>query len=199
MPALQRTGKDMVEIYHRQVDTVYRVCYSFMKNAPEAEDMVQETFLRLISSGTTFESERHEKAWLIVTASNLCKDSLKRWWRRFESLDERFSGMEAPEALANPVLEAVLALPNDYKTAVYMFYYEGYTTAEIAFYQRCPEATVRSRLSRARKQLKSMLGGDQRRNTKLRKHMTLSNSLKHRRNRFGRILWIVKSLIFEQF
>ena len=162
MPALQRTGKEIGEIYNRQADTVYRVCYSFMKNAPEAEDMVQETFLRLISSGQKFDNTRHEKAWLIVTASNLCKDSLKRWWRRFESLDERFSEAPAPESLHNPVLEAVLALPADYKTAVYMFYYEGYTTAEIARYQCCREATVRSRLSRARKMLKSMLGGEQR-------------------------------------
>ena len=66
----------------------------------------------------------------------------------------------AENFLENPVLEAVLALPADYKAAVYMFYYEGYTTAEIATYQRCREATVRSRLSRARKMLKSMLGGD---------------------------------------
>lgn len=161
MPALQRTGKEIGEIYNRQVDTVYRVCYSFMKNAPEAEDMVQETFLRLISSGQAFDNERHEKAWLIVTASNLCKDSLKRWWRRFESLDEGFWEATAPEIPENPVLEAVLALPDAYKAAVYMFYYEGYTTAEIAHYQRCREATVRSRLSRARKMLKSMLGGEQ--------------------------------------
>ena len=162
MPALQRTGKVIGEIFNRQVDTVYRVCYSFMKNAPEAEDMTQETFLRLISSGKSFDNERHEKAWLNVTASNLCKDSLKRWWRKVESLDERFSDVPAPEMLENPVLEAVLALPADYKAAVYMFYYEGYTTAEIAHYQRCREATVRSRLSRARKLLKSMLGGEQR-------------------------------------
>ena len=135
MPALQRTGKDIGEIFTRQADTVYRVCYSFMKNVPEAEDMTQETFLRLISSGQKFENERHEKAWLIVTASNLCKDSLKRWWRRFESLDAQLQEVPAAEIPDNSVLEAVLALPADYKTVVYMFYYEGYTTAEIAHYR----------------------------------------------------------------
>ena len=77
MASLLRTDKEITEIYHRQVDTVYRICYSFMKNKPEAEDMVQETFLRLIASGKTFENPRHEKAWLVVTASNLCKDQLK--------------------------------------------------------------------------------------------------------------------------
>lgn len=51
MASLLRTDKEITEIYHRQIDTVYRICYSFMKNKPEAEDMVQETFLRLIASG----------------------------------------------------------------------------------------------------------------------------------------------------
>ena len=53
MASLLRTDKEITEIYHRQIDTVYRICYSFMKNKPEAEDMVQETFLRLIASGKT--------------------------------------------------------------------------------------------------------------------------------------------------
>ena len=133
MASLLRTDKEITEIYHRQIDTVYRICYSFMKNKPEAEDMVQETFLRLIASGKTFENQRHEKAWLIVTASNLCKDQLKRLYRTDEDLD---------------------------KTAVYLYYYEGYTTREIAGLLHCPQPTVRTRLARARKQLKTMLGGD---------------------------------------
>lgn len=80
MTSLLRTDREITEIYGRNVDTVYRVCYSFMRNKPEAEDMTQETFLRLIDSGKAFENQRHEKAWLIVTASNLCKDQLKRFY-----------------------------------------------------------------------------------------------------------------------
>ena len=141
MPTLLRTNKEIMEIYDRQVDTVYRVCYAYMKNAPEAEDMTQETFLRLMSNGKPFADQRHEKAWLIITASNLCKDTLKKWWRKNENIDDYTS------------------LPQDYKDVVYLYYYEGYTTAEIAAHQNCPESTVRSRLSRARKQLMTMLGG----------------------------------------
>lgn len=160
MASLLRTDKEITEIYHRQVDTVYRICYSFMKNKPEAEDMVQETFLRLIASGKTFENPRHEKAWLVVTASNLCKDQLKRFYRKDEDLDDHadIAGDLGPKE--NPVLEAILNLPRDYKTVVYLYYYEGYTTAEIAKFLRCPQPTVRTRLARARKQLKTMLGGD---------------------------------------
>lgn len=160
MPALQRTGKEITEIYNRQVDTVYRICYSYMKNTADTEDMVQETFLRLISSGVGFVSEEHEKAWLIVTASNLCKDTLKKWWRRTEDIDDPALGLKQPPFETDEVLAAILKLPADQKCAVYMYYYEGYSTADIAGYLHCPQVTVRSRLSRARKALKQKLGGD---------------------------------------
>ncbi|MDO5400390.1 MAG: RNA polymerase sigma factor [Eubacteriales bacterium] len=160
MTSLLRTNKEIAEIYDRQIDTVYRVCYSFMKNKPETEDMVQETFLRLITSEKAFENIRHERAWLIVTASNLCRDSLKHWWRRGESLDDNpaLAAQAAPER--SPVMDAILQLPRDYKDIVYMYYYEGYTTQEIAHALGCPPSTVRSRLLRARQRLKSMLGGE---------------------------------------
>ena len=160
MPALQRTGKEITEIYNRQVDTVYRICFSFMKNTADTEDMVQETFLRLLGSGVGFVSEEHEKAWLIVTASNLCRDTLKKWWRKTENIDDPALGLKTPPFEIDEVLGAILKLPHDQKTAVYMYYYEGYSTADIAAYLHGPQATVRSRLSRARKTLKTKLGGD---------------------------------------
>ena len=129
-----------------------------MKNKADTEDMVQETFLRLLSTGKEFESERHEKAWLIVTASNLCKDALKKWWRKSENIDDYLDIAEEPKQ-EDGVLEIILQLPSDYKDAVYMYYYEGYSTVEIAQHLKCPEATVRSRLSRARSKLQSMMGG----------------------------------------
>ena len=158
MPS-QRTAKQkFVEVYDRQVDTVYRVCYSFMKNRADTEDMVQETFLRLLSTGKEFENERHEKAWLIVTASNLCKDNLKKWWRKSENIEDFLDLAQEPRQ-DDGVLELILQLPEEYKDAVYMYYYEGYTTVEIAQHLRCPEATVRSRLMRAKKKLQVMMGG----------------------------------------
>lgn len=160
MPTLQRTGKEITEIYNRQVNTVYRICFSFMKNTADTEDMVQETFLRLLSAGVGFVSEEHEKAWLIVTASNLCKDALKKWWRRTEDIDDPALGLQQPPFEIDSVLDAIMKLPADQKCAVYMYYYEGYSTAEIAGYLGCPQATVRSRLLRARKTLKHKLGGD---------------------------------------
>lgn len=80
-----------MEIYNRHVDTVYRVCFSFMKNAADTEDMVQGTFLKLFSCKKEFASEEHEKAWLIVTASNTCRDELRRFKRRLASRITRYS------------------------------------------------------------------------------------------------------------
>lgn len=160
MPSLLRANKEIIAIYERHVDTVYRLCYSFMKSKADAEDMVQETFLRLLSANPVFENEKHEKAWLIVTASNLCKDALKKWWRKHEDIDDCRT-LAYEQNYGDPsVMKAILSLPKDYKTAVYMYYYEGYTTAEIASYLHCLETTVRSRLSRARAQLRTILGGD---------------------------------------
>lgn len=160
MASLLKTNREFIEIYNRQVSTVYRLCYSFMKNSADAEDMTQETFLRLLSRERKFENEKHEKAWLIVTASNLCKDALKKWWRREESLEDHYDLVQEGTMSDGSVMEAILALPKDSKTAVYMYYYEGYTTVEIAKYLNCPESTVRSRLLRAKRQLQTMLGGE---------------------------------------
>lgn len=160
MPSPRVSQQEFVEVYYRHVDTVYRVCYSFMKNKSDTEDMVQETFLRLVRSGIGFVSEEHEKAWLIVTASNLCRDTLKKWWRKTENIDDPALGLQQPPFEIDEVLSAILTLPADQKTAIYMYYYEGYSTAEIAAYLHCPQVTVRSRLSRARKNLKQKLGGD---------------------------------------
>lgn len=156
MDSSLRTDQELTELYHRHVNTVWRVCYSFMKNRADTEDMVQEAFLRAYFQ--PFWSEEHEKAWLIVTASNLCKDALKRARRRDEPLEDHLE-LAAP-AQDSPVLEAVLALPERYKAAVYLYYYEGCSVKEIASILGCPQATVRTRLARARKQLKQMLGGE---------------------------------------
>ncbi|MDF2885174.1 MAG: polymerase sigma factor, sigma-70 family, partial [Clostridiaceae bacterium] len=64
-----RTNKEVSEIYNRHVDTVYRVCILYMKNQHDTEDMVQNTFIRLMRDNTEFQSEEHEKAWLIRTAT----------------------------------------------------------------------------------------------------------------------------------
>ncbi len=86
--SLLRTDKEIAEIYIRHSKTVYPVCFAYMKNAADTEDAVQDTFFQLIRSGPAFDNEEHEKAWLIRTASNICKNALRHWWRRPENIED---------------------------------------------------------------------------------------------------------------
>ena len=146
------------EMYQEHCQTVYRVAFTYMKNSYDAEDAVQETFARLIRSGERFRSREKEKAWLIVTVSNVCKDMLRRHYRSDRALED-YQYLAAPPHEIDETMEAILRLPEKYKTVVYLFYYEGYTTREIARMLGEKPNTVSSRISRARLLLKTMLGG----------------------------------------
>ena len=154
------------QFYARHVDTVYRVCYIRMKNQMDAEDLTQETFLRAMNQPQLWQEEQHARAWLIVTASNLCKNALHHWSRtkrdEVENWEEALGTSNAPDSQNedSAVLSAVMNLPDQYKTVVYLFYYEGYSGAEIAGMLGKKETTVRSLLHRGRKLLSKSLGGE---------------------------------------
>ncbi len=155
--SLPRTGMDIEAIYLRHVDTVYRLCFSFMKNQWDTEDAVQTTFLKLMANGKVFESAEHEKAWLIVTASNTCKNLLKSPQRRMADIDSLPQKTDHAAPSPDHTLQAILALPDRYKTALYLYYYEGYPTKEIARLLRRPDSTIRNHLREARALLKDLL------------------------------------------
>ncbi|UNC91233.1 RNA polymerase sigma factor [Candidatus Contubernalis alkaliaceticus] len=158
--SLLRTNEELSQIYNRHVKTVYRVCAVYMKNRHDTEDMVQNTFIRLMKDKTHFESEEHEKAWLIRTATNLCKDFFKNWWRKIVNIDT-MAEVAADEPFADDdTLKKVMELPPKYKTIVYLYYYEGYRTKEIAKMLNINESTIRSQLATGRKILKIDLESD---------------------------------------
>ncbi|MDR0531766.1 MAG: RNA polymerase sigma factor [Oscillospiraceae bacterium] len=149
---------NLESIYQQHVDTVYRVCYSYLKSQADAEDAAQDTFVKLMKSAKATiisSSETHLKAWLIRTAANTCIDRLRR--HRAEPLDN-YEQLPGNDDASNEVLQAVLDLPDKYKSVVYLFYYEGYASEEIARALRKPSSTVRNHLHEARKLLKERLG-----------------------------------------
>ncbi len=158
--SLSRTDKEIAEIYSRHVKTIYRVCFAYMKNSADTEDAVQDTFVKMLRSGAVFESEEHEKAWLIRTASNVCKDILKAWWRRRENLEDYEQLRGSGDIGVDDTLTVVMALPDKYKTVVYLYYYEGYTSVEIAEILHKPQSTIRNYLCEARNVLREQLGSD---------------------------------------
>ena len=139
------------EIYDRQADTIYRVCRMYMKNHQDAADMLHNTFLALLKKQKTFESEEHEKAWLIKVAVNTCKNELKHWSRKTEDIDE----MELPTGdKEDSIMSLVLQLPDELKIPVYLHYYEGYRSEEIGEMLGISASAVRTRLQKARERLK---------------------------------------------
>ena len=156
--AADQQSLDIAAIYERHSKTVYRVCFAFMKNHADTEDAVQETFFRLIRKQPDFDNDEHEKAWLIRTASNICKNELKHWRRKQTDLDAQ-TDIPAPETSESAeIMEAIMALPERYKTVIYLYYYEGYQTAEIAKMLKKPHSTIRNHLREARLILKERLG-----------------------------------------
>ena len=152
---------DIGRIFKTHAQTVYRVCYSFMGSAADAEDATQATFMKLVDHPRSFENEQHEKAWLIVCASNLCKDILKSAGRtRVTAMPEQEPADPRQGEPIDTTLDAVLRLPTKYKDVVYLHYYEGFKTDEIAQMLGEKPSTVRNRLRDARAILRKTLGGE---------------------------------------
>ena len=145
------------ESYGRSVDMLYRICFSYLKNPADAEDAVSDVFVKLLRHGDRFQSGEHEKPWLIRTAINTCKDYLKHWWHRRAPLEDYGDIVAADFFQEDETLKIVLELPERYKAAVYLYYYEGYTSAEIAVMLKKPQSTILNHLSEARKLLREVL------------------------------------------
>ena len=156
----QRGAVSFRELYEEYLPMVYRVAFTYMKNRYDSEDAAHETFLRLMKCDKPFKDQEHVKAWLIVTATNVCRDMLRRKHRDDMSLDDRDFALDDVSAEKQELLQAVMALPESYKTVVYMYYYEGYSVTEIAKALDKPAGTVKTWLSRSRKQLKEFMGGE---------------------------------------
>ena len=157
---MQQFNRDEAErLVRTYSDLILRLAYTYLKSTHDAEDICQNVFLKLLTGGYTFDSAEHEKAWVIRATANACKDSLRAAHRRCVGL-EAVAEAAAPEAPDSAVLDAVMTLPQKYREAVYLHYYEGYSVREIAKLLGRSEAAVSAHLSRGRKSLRTTLGGD---------------------------------------
>lgn len=143
-------------------DKVRRICFMHLHNRSDTEDIFQEVFLKYALCDADFESDDHERAWLLRVAINACKDLHKSFWRRrVSSFDGADTACLSVQDENREVLDAVLRLtPPKYRDVIYLYYYEGYRAAEIAGILGQKENTIYTWLSRAREQLRQMLGGE---------------------------------------
>lgn len=141
---------------------VLRIAYTYLKNRADAEDIVQDVFLRIIDKKPSFNDESHEKSWLIRATINMCKNKVNMFWNKNKcSIDDvQEFAVSDKYNTDTSVFQAVMALGEKYRVVVYMYYYEGYSTPEIADVIGKNETTIRSLLHRARNKLKDMLKED---------------------------------------
>ena len=137
----QKEQAEFTELLQKYSSMVLRIAFSNVKNLQDAQDIAQEVFISVLTKRPQFDSEEHEKAWLIRVTINRCKNHVKSFWNRHT------------EGLS------VLALPQNYRNVIHLHYYEGYSINEIAELLHKKPATVGTWLARGRAALKKSLKG----------------------------------------
>ena len=151
--ARDREAEQILDAYGNRI---LRLAYSYLHNMSDAEEVLQDTLMQLLKAAPVFQTEEHRKAWLLHVAGNLSKNRID--YNRVRDADELSEELTAENREdLRFVWEAVKALPVKYREVVHLFYYEGYSTAEVASVLHENEATVRSRLDRGREKLKQIL------------------------------------------
>lgn len=137
-------------------NAVLRLAYSYLHNKADAEEVLQDTLVQFLKTAPDLGAKEHEKAWFLHVAANLAKNRIKyNFIRKTDELLEELVTEERDDLTF--VWEAVKKLPDRYREAIHLFYYEGYSTSEIARILKMKDATVRSNLARGREKLKAVL------------------------------------------
>ena len=147
--------EELIQTYE---NTLFRAALAILGDVQGAEDAVQDAFLRYLGKRPEFKDETHERAWLLKVTANLCKSALRA--KKRHPTVELLDVYPAPDEDSRELVEAVLELPANQRAAVHLFYYEGYSTEEIAAILGQRPGTVRSHLSRARETLRHKLKGE---------------------------------------
>lgn len=150
-------------LVNRYSDMILRISYQYLKQTFDAEDICQTVFLKYITADLSFDSPEHEKAWIIRTTINACKDHLKSaFFRRTVALEDA-AQIPAPAVPDTWLLDAMKELPEAYRVSLYLYYYEEYSAREIANVMGVKESAVNQYLTRGRRKLRTYLTEEERR------------------------------------
>ena len=142
--------------YSQYSTMLYRLAMIYLGNAYDAEEAVQEAFIRLLYKAPSFVDPEHEKRWLLRVQINICKDILKSGWRsRTVHLEEAGSYQMDSDSLY--IMERLVSLPQKYKSVIYLHYYEGYQLQEIADLLGIGLSAAKMRMKRGRELLRMEL------------------------------------------
>lgn len=144
-------------------DMILRISYQYLKQTYDAEDICQTVFLKYITNNMSFDSLEHEKAWMIRTAINACKDHVKSAWFKQTVALENAAVIAAPSVPDTWLLDTMKSLPEKYRISLYLYYYEDYSAREIADVLGVRESAVGQYLARGRRKLRSVITDEERR------------------------------------
>ena len=162
LTSVRRESMDLAGLLEEHGDHLLRLCTLYLGDRSQAEDAVQDTFLRALRAWPGFRGDCAVETWLVRIAINVCKDYLRSAWNRRVSVVEALN--EIPAAEDSPheddtLLREIMNLKPKYKEVILLFYYQDMKISEIARVLDAPESTVSVRLKRAREQLKKRLEG----------------------------------------
>lgn len=153
-------AQHLVDTY---ADMILRVSYQYLRQTCDAEDICQTVFLKYLTHDLHFDCADHEKAWIIRTTVNACKDHLRSaFFRSTVALDDA-AQIAAPELPDHWLLDAMQHLPEKYRLSLYLYYYEGYSARDIAGVLETSESAVNQYLVRGRKKLRTWIADEERR------------------------------------
>ncbi|MCI9314143.1 MAG: sigma-70 family RNA polymerase sigma factor [Lachnospiraceae bacterium] len=148
----------MQELFEKYQDNLYIIAFNVCKNAEDAKDVVQDTFIQYYSLKKEFESEQHIRAWLIRVAINKAKNVNHTFWRRNKvPLEDYMETLVFQTPESEELFETVMNLPEKYRIVIHLFYYEDYSVREIAGILKLSDSNVKVRLSRGRMLLREQL------------------------------------------
>lgn len=148
------------EAYGKYADLLYRLAYTNLSSAHDAEDAVADIFVKYLQTEPQFHSEEHERAWFIRVLLNRCKDQHRKNAVRLYTPLEEVADLSAADAKDTELMEAVQKLPENIRSAILLHYFEGFSAEECASILQTSPAAVKMRLMRGRAMLKHHLKGE---------------------------------------
>ncbi|NLM74848.1 MAG: sigma-70 family RNA polymerase sigma factor [Clostridiaceae bacterium] len=164
-------SQKITELIEQYGDDVYRVAFAILKSKELAEDIFQETFLRVCRSYSAYRGESSEKTWIISIAVNLCRDYMRSSWKRRVVVTDEFPTYSSDNNTEDVIekrsereelMKAIMCLSDKFREVIVLYYYQDLSIKEIAKMLRIPQGTVKSRLYKARNLLHGMMGGEAR-------------------------------------
>ena len=148
------TNEQFIYYAEKYMGTVFRIAFNYMKSRADADDITQNVLIKLYGAKKNFDSDSHVKYWLIRVTVNECKKAFLSPWRRDASIADYADALSFATPEHSELFYAVMGLPKKYRAAVFLYYYEDYSTEEISRLLGIPRATVCTHLKRGREQLK---------------------------------------------